>query len=64
MNGSSDRPALIITGIGWVGLVLFLFWQEFFAEHPPATSMVEVRSLIHQDMLIEIEVDAIQRVSD
>ncbi len=37
---------------------------EFFAEHPPATSMVEVRSLIHQDMLIEIEVDAIQRVSD
>ncbi len=37
---------------------------EFFAEHPPATSMVEVRSLIHEDMLIEIEVDAIQRVSD
>lgn len=37
---------------------------EFFAQHPPATSMVEVRSLIHEDMLIEIEVDAIQRVSD
>ena len=34
--------------------------REFFAEHPPATSMVEVRSLIHKDMLIEIEVDAIE----
>ena len=38
--------------------------REFFAEHPPATSMVEVRSLIHEDMLIEIEVDAIQSGSD
>ena len=34
---------------------------EFFSEHPPTTSMVEVRSLIHEDMLIEIEVDAIGR---
>jgi enamine deaminase RidA (YjgF/YER057c/UK114 family) len=32
---------------------------EFFAQSPPATSMVEVRSLIHPDMLIEIEVDAV-----
>ncbi|HLE19912.1 MAG TPA: Rid family hydrolase, partial [Vicinamibacteria bacterium] len=32
--------------------------REFFSQHPPATSMVEVRSLIHPDMLIEIEVDA------
>ena len=38
--------------------------QEFFAEHPPATSMIEVRSLIHKDMLIEIEVDAIQNGYD
>ena len=32
---------------------------EFFAEHPPATSMVEVRRLIADDMLVEIEADAI-----
>ena len=34
---------------------------EFFSEHPPATSMVEVRSLIHKGMLIEIEADAVHR---
>ncbi len=33
--------------------------QEFFGEHPPATSMVEVKSLIDPAMLIEIEVDAV-----
>ena len=32
---------------------------EFFAANPPATTMVEVRGLIHSDMLIEIEADAI-----
>jgi len=41
-------------------------WEEYgrahaeaFAAHPPATTMVEVRSLIAADMLIEIEADAI-----
>jgi enamine deaminase RidA (YjgF/YER057c/UK114 family) len=41
-------------------------WQEFgrahgevFRDHPPATTMVEVRALIDPEMLIEIEVDAI-----
>lgn len=41
-------------------------WKEFgdahadvFREHPPTTSMVEVRALIHPDMLIEIEADAV-----
>jgi len=41
-------------------------WAEFgrahaecFGEHPPATSMVEVRSLIDPAMLIEIEADAV-----
>lgn len=40
-------------------------WKEYgrahgecFGEHPPATSMVEVRKLIADDMLIEIELDA------
>ena len=40
-------------------------WREFgrahkevFGDFPPTTSMVEVRSLIHPDMLIEIEADA------
>jgi len=41
-------------------------WEEFgrahrayFGDHPPATTMVEVKSLIHPDMLIEIEADAV-----
>ena len=32
---------------------------EFFSEHPPATTMVEVRSLIDPEMLVEIEADAV-----
>jgi enamine deaminase RidA (YjgF/YER057c/UK114 family) len=32
---------------------------EFFAGTPPATTMVEVKSLIHPDMLIEIEAEAV-----
>jgi enamine deaminase RidA (YjgF/YER057c/UK114 family) len=32
---------------------------EFFAAHPPATSMVEVPRLIEPEMLIEIEADAL-----
>ena len=41
-------------------------WEEFgrahaevFAEHPPATTMVEVSRLIRPEFLIEIEVDAV-----
>jgi isochorismate pyruvate lyase len=33
--------------------------RECFGDHPPATSMVEVKLLIHPDMLIEIEADAV-----
>ncbi len=32
--------------------------HEFFADSPPASTMVEVRRLVHPDMLIEIEADA------
>jgi enamine deaminase RidA (YjgF/YER057c/UK114 family) len=32
---------------------------EFFSEIRPATSMLEIRRLIHPDMLVEIEADAI-----
>jgi len=32
--------------------------QEVFAENPPATTMVEVKALIHPEMLIEVEADA------
>jgi enamine deaminase RidA (YjgF/YER057c/UK114 family) len=32
---------------------------EFFGEHRPTTTMVEVRRLIAADMLIEIEADAV-----
>ncbi len=33
--------------------------KEVFGDHPPATTIVEVRRLIHSDMLIEIEADAV-----
>lgn len=32
--------------------------REAFSEHPPATTLVEVKSLIDPQMLIEIEADA------
>jgi len=42
-------------------------WEEYgrahaeaFGDHPPTTTMVEVRALIHPDMLIEIEADAVR----
>ena len=41
-------------------------WEEYgrahaevFQDHPPTTTMVEVTRLIHPDMLIEIEADAL-----
>ena len=33
--------------------------REVFGDHPPATTLVEVSRLIHPDMLIEIEADAV-----
>jgi isochorismate pyruvate lyase len=33
--------------------------REAFADHPPATTMVEVKALIDPRMLIEIEADAV-----
>jgi enamine deaminase RidA (YjgF/YER057c/UK114 family) len=32
---------------------------EFFRDHPPASTMIEVRKLILPDMLIEIELEAV-----
>ena len=32
--------------------------KEVFGENPPASTLVEVRRLVHPDMLIEVEVDA------
>ncbi len=32
---------------------------EFFRDHPPATSMIELKGLIDPAMLIEIEADAV-----
>ena len=44
----------------------FAYWQDFarahqelFGEHPPASCMVAISSLINPDMLIEVEADAI-----
>ncbi len=33
--------------------------REVFAEHPPAASLVEVSALVHPDLLIEIEAEAV-----
>lgn len=33
--------------------------REAFGKHPPTTTLVEVSRLIHSDMLIEIEADAV-----
>jgi enamine deaminase RidA (YjgF/YER057c/UK114 family) len=33
--------------------------RESFAAHPPATTMVEIKSLIDPEMLIEVEADAV-----
>ncbi|MEL6260070.1 MAG: RidA family protein [Cyanobacteria bacterium J06626_6] len=32
--------------------------QSFFGDHPPVTTMIEVKGLINPDMLIEIEAEA------
>ena len=32
--------------------------QEIFGDCPPASTMVEIQGLVHEDMTIEIEVDA------
>ncbi len=38
--------------------------QEFFGAHPPATSMIQIASLINPEMLIEVEVDAVCPASE
>ena len=60
---SATRSAVVRTRMFVTDITL---WQEFgrahgefFADHPPATTMVEVRRLIDPEMLIEIEVDAV-----
>ena len=52
------RTRMFVTDIGrWeeVGRA----HAEVFRKHPPATTMVEVSRLIHPDMLVEVEADAV-----
>ena len=67
------RTALEKLGVGMERVVrtrLFVTdiarWEEYgrahreaFPDCPPTTTMVEVRRLIHPDMLVEVEVDAV-----
>jgi len=46
-------------------------WEEYgkahaevFGAHPPTTSMIEIRRLIHPDMLIEVEADAVVPIAN
>ena len=57
--GNEDAPVPVVHHAG--GDVYFAAFLVASLEHPPATSMVEVRSLVHKDMLIEIEADAVSR---
>ncbi|HKF28504.1 MAG TPA: RidA family protein [Candidatus Binataceae bacterium] len=51
------RTRMFVTDISRFGEVARAH-HEFFAEAPPASTMVEVTGLVHPAMLIEIEVDA------
>lgn len=52
------RTRMLVTDIGrWTEFGRA--HREFFADHPPATTMVQVQALIDPEMLIEVEADAI-----
>ncbi len=51
------RTRMYVTDMGhWEAIAKAHY--ELFADHPPASTMVEVAGLINPDMVIEIEVDA------
>lgn len=50
----------VFSGAPWEAAVGYCrAHREFFGDHPPATTMVEVQALIEPEMLIEIEMDAV-----
>ncbi|MEM9904234.1 MAG: RidA family protein [Cyanobacteria bacterium P01_D01_bin.44] len=51
------RTRLYVTDIGRYEEIARAH-QECFGDHPPASTLVEVKGLINPDMLIEIEADA------
>jgi enamine deaminase RidA (YjgF/YER057c/UK114 family) len=58
-----DRSSVVRTRIFVTDISKWKFYgaahQEFFADCPPATSMIEIKSLISSELLVEIEADAV-----
>ena len=54
------RTRVFVTDIGGFEAVARAH-REMFGANPPASTVVEVRRLVHPDMMIEIEADAYAR---
>ena len=57
------RTRVFVTDISRFGEVARAH-KEMFGEHPPASTLVEVRALVHPDMMVEIEADAFRDVGN
>ena len=57
------RTRVFVTDISRFGEVARAH-LEIFGAHPPASSLLEVTALVHPDMLIEVEADALRSAAD
>jgi enamine deaminase RidA (YjgF/YER057c/UK114 family) len=56
------RTRVFVTDISRFGEVARAH-KEVFGDNPPASTLVEVRALVHPDMMVEIEADAFRGVA-